>query len=219
MIDPQACQHFVVLDSVPIIPGQSQFSWQQLLRKMSLKIHTEVEENMIYYDKSDVSDNWLGYTGAMDQEIENREKELGVTLPPSYKDFLRITNGFRQISFFSGQLLPVQQVEWISKKDPEFLRIYQRSFDDRVFEQEKYLVYDDRQRSVDFHTPFLGKTLQISEWVDGSVVLLNPRVKFGEEWEAWLFANWYPGARRYRSFKELMEYEYNTTAMLVQERL
>ncbi|HEY3110361.1 MAG TPA: hypothetical protein VGL23_16490 [Chloroflexota bacterium] len=28
------------------------------------------------------------------------------------------------------------------------------------------------------------------------------------EWEAWFFANWYPGASRYRSFWELMQAEH-----------
>jgi hypothetical protein len=27
------------------------------------------------------------------------------------------------------------------------------------------------------------------------------------EWEAWFFANWLPGASRYRSFAEMMEAE------------
>jgi hypothetical protein len=28
------------------------------------------------------------------------------------------------------------------------------------------------------------------------------------EWEAWFFANWLPGATRYRSFQGMMEPEY-----------
>ena len=39
--------------------------------------------------------------------------------------------------------------------------------------------------------------------------LLNPMVVTPEgEWEAWMFAHWLPGARRYRSFWELMGGEY-----------
>ena len=30
------------------------------------------------------------------------------------------------------------------------------------------------------------------------------------EWEAWFFANWLPGATRFRSFAELMEAEYQS---------
>jgi hypothetical protein len=28
-----------------------------------------------------------------------------------------------------------------------------------------------------------------------------------KEWEAWFFANWLPGAARYRSFREMMKAE------------
>lgn len=61
--------------------------WEDLLRKMSVKIHNEVEQNMIYYDKTDVSDNWLGFEAAKQQAITEKEKKLKATLPPSYKDF------------------------------------------------------------------------------------------------------------------------------------
>lgn len=37
------------------------------------------------------------------------------------------------------------------------------------------------------------------------IILLNPKVKFGEEWEMWIFANWMPGAKRYRSFWDLVK--------------
>ncbi|MEX6690181.1 hypothetical protein QTN47_21910 [Danxiaibacter flavus] len=54
------------------------------------------------------------------------------------------------------------------------------------------------------------KTLAISNWGDSAILLLNPEVKFGDEWEAWMFANWRPGADRYKSFEELMKEEYSS---------
>jgi hypothetical protein len=48
---------------------------------------------------------------------------------------------------------------------------------------------------------------------DSAVCLLNPQaITRDGEWEAWFFANWLPGARRYRSFEELMRAEYNQFA-------
>jgi HEAT repeat protein len=57
--------------------------------------------------------------------------------------------------------------------------------------------------------------LQISAIGDAAVYLLNPQVitKNGE-WEAWFFANWLPGAHRYRSFQELMQGQYTSFAAL-----
>ena len=48
--------------------------------------------------------------------------------------------------------------------------------------------------------------MQISDSLEGEVLLLNPKVKFGNEWEAWYFANYLPGAIRFKSFKEMLEY-------------
>lgn len=124
------------------------------------------------------------------------------------------SNGFRQISLFSGGLYPVEGIDWTKKKDPEFLAIFEKH-DDIPVTEDDYFVYGEDQRSVVFKTAFLKETLQISEWVDGSVILLNPMVKFGEEWEAWLYANWFPGTHRYRSFRDLVEGEYYDSVKLI----
>jgi len=58
--------------------------------------------------------------------------------------------------------------------------------------------------------------LTISEPGDSAIFLLNPEVVDANgEWEAWFFANWYPGAARYRSFWDLMQEELKS---LVRER-
>ena len=55
---------------------------------------------------------------------------------------------------------------------------------------------------------YLRHTLEVSGEGDG-IYLLNPKVITADgEWEAWFFATWLPGARRYRSFWELMQDEY-----------
>lgn len=44
---------------------------------------------------------------------------------------------------------------------------------------------------------------------DAAIYVLNPQIVTPEgEWEAWLFADWLPGAARYRSFQDLMQAEY-----------
>ena len=56
---------------------------------------------------------------------------------------------------------------------------------------------------------YLQTALEISDVGDAGIYLLNPQVVTEEgEWETWFFANWLPGATRYRSFQELMEAEY-----------
>ena len=56
----------------------------------------------------------------------------------------------------------------------------------------------------------MGSLVQVSDVGDG-VYLLNPEAVTPDgEWEAWFFANWVPGARRYPSFAHLMRDEYLT---------
>lgn len=191
-------------------------NWKTLLEQLSQAIHTGVENNMIYYDKTGVHESWLGFPPASPESINAKEQELKVALPPSYREFLLTTNGFRQISFFAGHLFPVEKIGWTKDIDPDFLKIL-NEFDVPVSD-EQYFVYGDKQRSELFRLEYLNATLQISEWVDGSVILLNPLVKFGEEWEAWVYANWYPGAHRYRSFRELIEAELTSTLELLDNK-
>lgn len=74
---------------------------------------------------------------------------------------------------------------------------------------DEYLVYGDEQVSAAFRRAYLQTALEISLEQDGAILLLNPRVVTDDgEWEAWFFADWNPGARRYRSFQELMQAHY-----------
>ena len=70
-------------------------------------------------------------------------------------------------------------------------------------------MYGQEQDPITLRVEYLQTALQISDVGDSSIYLLNPQVVTEEgEWEAWFFANWLPGAARYRSFQELMKEEY-----------
>jgi hypothetical protein len=71
---------------------------------------------------------------------------------------------------------------------------------------EEYYDYSNNQDSCKIREKYLKTALQISDSLEGDVLLLNPKVKFGKEWEAWWFSNAMPGAMRFKSFKELLIY-------------
>ena len=52
---------------------------------------------------------WLGYPPASQQAIVEREEQLNIVLPPSYKVFLVCSNGFRFLS-------PFWTICWLLKK-------------------------------------------------------------------------------------------------------
>ncbi len=73
--------------------------------------------------------------------------------------------------------------------------------------ERDYFNYTDGN-TVNFDSKHLAHTLCLSELEDSAVLLLNPMVVWPDgEWEAWFFANWLPGARRYRSFADWMRHE------------
>lgn len=153
---------------------------------------------------------WLGFDGTSDDIIRMHEKRLGTLLPPSYKSFLKTSNGFKQLSCFAWDIWPVEKIDWLRNVDPELIEIW-CSFDDEesVITDEEYFVYDKNQH-LPFRSIYLKKCLAISGPGDATILLLNPEIKFGEEWEAWMFAPWNLGPTRYQSFEKLMVEEYTS---------
>ncbi len=190
-------------------------NWHSTLTELGTIIHTKLDSTMIYYEKSLILNNWLGFDSAVDNAIENKEKELGVVLPTSYKNFLKVSNGFRQISHFSGNLLPVEKIDWLRNTDPEFISLCNR-YETIEIPDSDYYVYDT-EVDQDLRIEYFKDTIQISEWTDGAIILLNPMVRFEDEFEVWLYANWAAGAKRYKSFADLINGELKSTLKLLEE--
>src|SRR5262245_3899869 len=71
-----------------------------------------------------VSSGWLGYPGATEDQITRLEARLGKTLPPSYRAFLKVSNGFRQPGMLVWRLLPAEEVEWFRVRNQETIDIW-----------------------------------------------------------------------------------------------
>jgi hypothetical protein len=158
--------------------------------------------------KTDGSSNWLGFQAVSEEDIQLYETRLKTKLPPSYKEFLRTTNGFKQLNCFVWDILPLQKIDWLKSFDRSFYELYACELNTFNATDEEYFIYGDDQKTTDFRSEYLIKSLAISNWGDASILLLNPEVKFGDEWEAWMFATWHLGPVRYRSFEQLMTEEY-----------
>jgi hypothetical protein len=137
---------------------------------------------------------------------------LGMRLPPSYRAFLKTSNGWRFPSISIFDLLPAGKLAWFRQKNQDWIDAYVGpSADLPPISDKEYFVYGAKQDCVKFRTAYLQTALQISAESDGAVVLLNPKVVTSDgEWETWFFANWLPGAVRYRSFAEWLATERKT---------
>jgi hypothetical protein len=133
---------------------------------------------------------WLGFAGITEEKLAQAEERLGVPLPPSYRAFLRVSDGWRCPSAVIPRLWQAEELEWFRVTDPETIEAWSNG-DPELAER-------------------LRQALRISdqEIAGTAVYLLIPDVMTAErEWEAWLFAHWVPGAVPYPSFRSLMEHE------------
>jgi hypothetical protein len=205
--------------------------WQELLSNWSEQtiatlndkrralLATEVKED----NRGVLRRKWLGCDGADEQQLAALEERLGgVALPPSYRAFLRVSNGWLFPSQFVSRLLSLDQIGWLKDLDEDRVRTWKqaekwvlhqdKSHDETITSSDdEYFIQGELHRGTHLRPEYLATTLQISEIEEGgsAVYLLNPKVMTEDgEWEAWLWANWRPKAMRFRSFFDLMEEEH-----------
>jgi hypothetical protein len=181
--------------------------WRELMQRWSdLWLGPDRGEAEPRFPEAAHDRRWLGTEGASETQIEELERRLGVALPPSYRQFLAVSNGWNHVDDHNGRLLSTAEVGWLRDLDPETAAIWGRDDPDGwSIPDEQYFVYGDAQDCVHARPEYFRTALQITEWGDDALLLLNPAVVDDHgEWEAWSFATWYPGAFRYRSFWDLM---------------
>jgi len=191
------------------------FDWRPFLETWSC----ELIEARAYPDLPPevVESGWLGFPPATDEQLTLLEARLGATLPPSYRDFLKISNGCRQTGTSIWRMWSTEDIDWFRVRNREWIDAYLSPFTSAelnealVLTDDEYLVYGEAQDPVRYGITYLESALEISETGDSAIYLLNPETVTPDgEWEAWLFANWLPGAQRHRSFAELMHAEHTS---------
>lgn len=146
---------------------------------------------------------WLGYPGASDEQIAAAEARLGRSLPPSYRAFLKSSNGWRHSGFFVTRLWPTDEIEWFRIRHAEWIADWNVGAAHYATSPAQPTAPGDLPEGA-----VLPSTLEISDVGDSAIYLLNPLVVgLDGEWEAWFFSNWNPGAVRYASFRQMMEEE------------
>jgi hypothetical protein len=166
--------------------------WQSFLKKFA--------------DAANIEE-WPGNPGASEGQLLVAEKRLKVKFPPSYRAFLTASNGWLQASRAVPFVRPVEDICWFRKEHRDWYEAYQMSAEPLSIIEQDYFNYAQAD-CVSFDFKHLAQTLCVSEIGDDAVLLLNPMVVWPDgEWEAWFFANWLPGAARYRSFADWMRQE------------
>lgn len=142
------------------------------------------------------------FSEAVEEDILAAEHRLKIKFPPSYRLFLKISNGWPEMGAAEpGELCPPQAIQWLRDQDPEMLEVWSTLGQD--LSMEEHLHYRDVEDAPCWYCEeYLHNTLAISAYSDACLLLLSPDVidKNGE-WECWHLASWHPGAARYQSFE------------------
>jgi hypothetical protein len=219
----------------------SSFDWESLLRQWSRAILASItDEEKRNLPQGVLDFEWLGFPGATEAQIARTEARLKRKLPPSYREFLKLTNGWRQTAkltdpfnhrFWSVEAIQpfgVRHVEWIKSVieqnnqvevsvDDEFPEITEK-WESVGITDEEYLVYGEAQDPSKLRLEYLKPAIEISDVsLSSSIYLLNPEIVNSQgEWEAWVFAGYMSTphspahADRYPSFWDLMQAEYQS---------
>jgi len=65
-----------------------------------------------------------GNPGATEEVLQKAEAKLKITLPPSYRCFLSVSNGWRNASRAVPVLRPVEKIQWFKKEHPDWVAAY-----------------------------------------------------------------------------------------------
>jgi SMI1 / KNR4 family (SUKH-1) len=185
------------------------FNWKNRIREWSLLCIEALED----YEKDELSPEivepgYLGCPGATEEEIEDAEARNGVSFPPSYREFLKVSNGLRSISTSDDNILfyPVEEIDWFAVGRQERIDAWIEAFKEiKPIEDEEYFIYDNETWNL-IRFEYLQTCIEISVANNKIVCLLNPQVVTSDgEWEAWFFDMHLVEAIRYRSFSEMMD--------------
>lgn len=151
------------------------------------------------------------FAPASESEIQKAEARFGVELPPSYRDFLKVSNG-SLLGFWI--LMPIEKIGWTRDLHDQFneTSLVQYIEENQDVPDKIYYQYDElgtAQEPFPFYRvkKFL-KALLISDPHETNhltdIYPCYPKSPFTDrEWEVFTM-----NGTRFRSFKHLMEYRY-----------
>lgn len=180
----------------------------RLMRDAIPKIKRSIPTWPMVFEWEVLTNGGLHYSRASHEMIEQTEHHLSITLPRSYRDFLSVSNGWLA---YEDNFLPIEQVGYLQDKDPDLVTDWYGGRARNVSD-EKYFRYDlSKQYPTHIRVQYLPNCLLLSEHygVSSRWYLLNPAIRFEDgEWEVWRLETRIAGARRFRSFKAMMEWLY-----------
>jgi hypothetical protein len=146
---------------------------------------------------------YIGFDGATEEQIAAAEARLGVRLPPSYRTFLSVSNGWPVMwhSVEPGELWPAERIGLWRVQDPEAVEVWGTQQGEETSPEEHRRSRGEDE--IGYREQYVQNLIAISDRGDACDLLLSPEVVDSDgEWECWKIASWIPGAHRFRSFED-----------------
>lgn len=138
---------------------------------------------------------WLGAPPASEERITAMESGLGVRMPPSYREFLKASDGWRHAGWFVSLLAGTAQVRW-HDDESGLAEVFEECLDEDAGPEER--------READLWR----RGLQLDVESDATYVLMDPEdVDEDGEWAVYTWAGWRAAPpHRYANFAEFMRH-------------
>lgn len=194
--------------TVPTMETDPRYPWSELLRRWSLEL-CEDDAFALTQDDEVIESGWTGSEPVAENELRDLERRIGRNLPPSYRSFLKTTNGYVGGGSVR-RIRPAREVKPFVDDEAEWVDIWLETAGEGTSLSVGEHTASRGQDVVNARWQLLSDTIQVSDTDDGAVYLLCPTIVEDGEWEAWLFATWLPGAARFSSWWDLLNHEYQT---------
>jgi hypothetical protein len=171
--------------------------WKELLAELSSFALADADVRERLHERQ-LASGWLGFPPADEDAIMAAERRLGLVLPPSYRSFLLVSNGWSHPNPFVARIAPVEAIGRTRDLAPDLVEGVARG---RALAEAQF---GKPPAGPDDDLPLTVLINQPHEDDDAASFMLNPCRTTEGEMEAWFFSNWNPGAKACPSFWDLM---------------
>lgn len=185
----------VAADSIGRMADTTAFDWRSFLLRWSEEWADSLsaDETRSEDDEAARRARWLGFPPASEERITALEERLGRRLPPSYREFLKVSDGWRHAGGFVRLLAGTEDAHWHNNASGLA----------GVFEDHRGEDAGSEERR---QTSLWWRGLQLDVESDVTYVLLDPGdVDEDGEWAVYTWSSWLAAPpERHANFREFM---------------
>ncbi|MFC0598843.1 SMI1/KNR4 family protein [Streptomyces palmae] len=144
---------------------------------------------------------WLGFPAASEERIAAMEQRLGLRMPPSYREFLKVSDGWRHAGGFVRRLAGAEEVSWHDDRS-ELAAVFERFLKEDAGPRER------REAGL------WRRGLQLDAESQATHVLMDPEdVDEDGEWAVYTWTSWrttpFERHANFTAFMEAMHREFH----------